>query len=489
MFEWSAFATVALMLAGVAVLATALSVPIGPLLVLAAAAPFVAMIVGDLRRLLLGVVILDIAFQWDVHLGYREAEAQLGAVGGFNLSITTLALAGLYALWLAELLAVPERAASPRLRWALPAIAYVGLTAGSVVVARDAMLARFELALLLQMLLLYVYVASTVRTRRDVRFLAGMLVVALLLQSVVMLTMRYSGLDLSPFGFSSQARPGSGLFLDRVTGTFGSPNAAGSFLLLLLLVAITLLAAPVGRRLKAVAVAAFVIGLTALVLTFSRGGWIGFAIAMTIAGVAAWRRGWLSRRVWIALAVGTALLLVVFGATIAGRVTNDDRGAARSRVPLMRLAGEIIEDHPLLGVGANNFGVVIREYAGPDYTQEWLYTVHNKYLLVWAEAGIGALLAFLWFLAVAIRRGWHCWRSADPLLSPLALGLTAGSVGYAVHMTVDMFNGRQPELLWLAAGLLTAMYGLVRHERREPSRRRARRRPAASAAAAPAGGR
>jgi hypothetical protein len=47
----------------------------------------------------------------------------------------------------------------------------------------------------------------------------------------------------------------------------------------------------------------------------------------------------------------------------------------------------------------------------------------------------------------------------DHLLSPLALGLAAGVAGHMVHLTVDLFHVRPvQQLLWLVAGLLTAMY-------------------------------
>jgi O-antigen ligase len=459
--HWAVVAGVAGLLSLVAVGAASAPAPIGPLLVLVAAAPFVAMIVGSLRRLLLAAVIVDIPFQWDVHLFYRPAEAELGAIGGLGLSVTTIALAGLYALWLAEALVSPQTAASGRLRASLPLAAYVVLTALSLLAARDPALAAFEVALLVQTLFLFVYVASTVRSHADVRFVTIVLLGTLLVQALAMLAMRYSSLDLSRIGLSSNPQPGSGPFADRVTGTVGSPNTAASYLVPVLLPAVTLLAASVSRRLKALALLAFAFGLAALVLTFSRGGWVGFALGSALAFVAARRRGWLSGRAWLAVAVGAAVLATLFGATIASRLTTDDRGAAYSRVPLMKLAGEVIRDEPLLGVGPNNFAFALPEFAGPDFTYEWLYTVHNKYLLVWAETGLAALLAFLAFLVVTLRRGWRCWQGHDPFMSPLALGLTAGVVGTMAHMTVEIFNTRaQVQLVCLVAALLAAMAAL-----------------------------
>src|SRR3954452_14518278 len=60
--------------------------PVGPLLLLAVAAPVVALVVGNLRQLLLAVVLLDIPLHWDVTLDWRPDAAAVGAVGGISIS-------------------------------------------------------------------------------------------------------------------------------------------------------------------------------------------------------------------------------------------------------------------------------------------------------------------------------------------------------------------------------------------------------------------
>ena len=99
--------------------------------------PLVAMIAGGMRRLLLGIIIIEIPLQIDVYLRYREEPAALGAVGGVNLSLTTLCLAVLYAMWLAELLAKQARPPNLLVRMSLPFVAYLGVVIASTAVARD----------------------------------------------------------------------------------------------------------------------------------------------------------------------------------------------------------------------------------------------------------------------------------------------------------------------------------------------------------------
>jgi O-antigen ligase len=171
---------------------------------------------------------------------------------------------------------------------------------------------------------------------------------------------------------------------------------------------------------------------------------------------------------WRAVALGlviAGLLSAPFWGTISSRLTANDNGAAAARLSTSTLAIAMIEHNPLLGVGINNIGVNLTSYAGPGYDGEWLYTVHDKYLLVWAEAGIFALLAFVWFLAATVRRGLRAFAVNDPLLSPIALGLTAGVIGEIAHMGVDLFTSRpQIQLLWIVAAMLAAILAILERE-------------------------
>src|SRR5207245_4532658 len=121
------------------------------------------------------------------------------------------------------------------------------------------------------------------------------------------------------------------------------------------------------------------------------------ALSVTIVCGALRRHG---RRSWLvpSLLVGLlAVLSLTFGESIAARLTDDDAGSAQVRIPLMETASRIIAEHPLLGVGANNYTVALADHAS-THSAEFLYTVHNQYLLVWAETGLAGLMALLWFL-------------------------------------------------------------------------------------------
>lgn len=429
------------------------------LTILALLFPFVAMIVGNLRRLLLTIVVFDISLQLDVNLFHRPEAEALGALSGLTLSATTLCLAALYALWLGELLA---RRTTGRIRVGLAPALYVAFVALSLVVARDPTLAGFEVFMLVQMLLLFVYVASTVRTRGDALFLITVLLIALTLQSVIMIGTAATRQEFSVAGITNRvgaSYTSSGT--PRPGGTMRSPINAASFLGLLLAPALSILMTTAATRLKLLAVLAFGLGGIAMILTQSRGGWITVALSVVLLVVFVSRRSGSVRPV-LAVAALMILLLLPFRTTIPERVLGDDGDSASARLPLALLALDIIAEQPLLGVGANNFSLVMEDYITSQFGRAWRFTVHNKFLLVWAETGIFALLAFIAFLVVTVWRGWRCWLAGDPLLSPLALAFAAAILAQLIHMNVDTFHSRpQVQMLWFAAGLIAAIHAML----------------------------
>jgi putative inorganic carbon (HCO3(-)) transporter len=457
-------------LGGCIVATSTLPSPWQPLILLVAACPFLVMITGNLRKLLLAAALLDIPLQLGVHPGYRVEVAELGGLGGWDLSVTTLALGGLYALWAIELLGRTGARAHPDWRSSLPAGAYVACVAVSLVVARDATLASFQVALLAQVFLLYLYIVSRIRTRDEIAFVVTLLLAGLLGEALLMIGLRLAGESVSlpgVVGRLSVSDVARGQEF-RVGGTIGSANAAAIYLSLLLALAVTVLLTPLGRWRKRLALLALAFGAGALITTLARGGWVAFAVSTAIVCFFAYRRGWLSARVPLVLVALVLLLALAFHDTIALRLASDDQGSAYSRVPLMRLALRIIDDHPALGIGANNYVLEMQRYVTPDFSDyggEWLYLVHNHYLLVWAETGISGLIAFLWFLLATLLTGCRAWQREDRLLAPLALGLTAAMVGQMLCMSVDLFNDRaQTQAMWVCAALLVSVR-LVPEER------------------------
>lgn len=424
-----------------------------------------------LRRFLLVVAILGIPFQADKNYFYDSDAALHGALGGISLSITTLALLGLYAMWISELLLEPRQAVRPNLQWAVPGLVYLLAATLSIFVAQDAALSLNELTLIAQGVLLFLYVSSTVQSVSELRWITRALIVAMVLQAVLMLLQYFTGFNFHYAGLQSSERIEEAT---RTGGTIGSPNAAASFLAPCIAVAVALLVARSvsSQKLPALGIG---IGTLALVFTFSRGGWLACAVAVAFVVAVLGLRNELTSRVLIVGAV-----VFVLGFSVGGEVQarlESKAGGASARVTLAEVSLNVIRDHPAFGVGSNNYVTVLGDYTPLD---AYAYVPHNKFLLVWAETGLVGLIAFVVFLAAAIRRGWLALRTSTSALLPYVVALDAAFLAVLVHMNFEPFHGRpQVMLVFLIAGLLYAAEAIARQvsesSEAEPRSRRGRR--------------
>jgi O-antigen ligase len=470
--QWGAAAAGGLLAALLALGAIAVPQRLAVVILPAAVLIVIALAIRDLRRVLLVVALIDLPLGFDINVGYSDSVAKLGGISGFNLSLTTGCLIVLYAMWLGEVLGGGSQS-----RWrapiglCIPPLLYLASVVLSLTVARDVTLSSYELFMLLQIFLLYLYIVSTVRGDGEVLLLVAALLFGLVFESLFILAQRYLGPGFHLPGITNRIDAGiaaSGLST-RLGGTLGSPNTAGSYLALLLPVALAVTIAPLARRYKLLAAVGFVLGVAALVDTLSRGGWIAFAISCGLVCLVAVQRRWLPLVIPAAVAGVLAMVMLISALplqhAVLRRLTGNDYGSAHSRVDLAHMAENVIRDHPVFGVGANNYALVLPQYETARFSQAWHYTVHDKYLLVWAETGIVGLVAFLGFLLSTVGRGARAVRQSNRLRAILALGLTAGVVGQFAHMSVDLFHNRpQVESLWLAAALITVLWVNARRE-------------------------
>ncbi len=426
-------------------------------------APLALLARPNTRRILLAILLLDVPLQVGMHFWNRQEISDLGGLGGLNVSVTSIALVLLYLSTAVEYIVSTGRRRLS-IRSSRPLCLYVGIAAVSVIFAQDATLTFFEVALFVQTLLLLVYVANWITSREDVLFVVKFLLIGLVMESVLMIWLAQRGAGLELQGMRTRVDIDSDVTgLTRVGGSIGSPNGAGAYLSVLLSVAAGTLVSSVSSRKKLLAAVAFAVGAFALVMTYSRGGFISFLVGMGLVFLVSAARSPAARK-WIVVGFfALASVVLISRSSLETRVLGEDAGAAYSRVPLMRLAFSIIAEHPVVGVGANNFVAVMDGYATGEFRHQFFYTVHNKYLLIWAETGLVGLLAYLWFLFSILHRGWQAWRMQDRVLSPIVLGLTAGLCGHMVQMLVDAFRGRPiTQLIWLLAGVIIAIHACLR---------------------------
>lgn len=188
------------------------------------------------------------------------------------------------------------------------------------------------------------------------------------------------------------------------------------------------------------------IQLGALLLTFSKGS---IFLGLPAAFVTLWLGGyWLlgkrgeSRRAlwWLAgLAALAVLALTPFlGAERFRGLLDFSQGTGFMRLQLWRSSWRMALDHPLLGVGPDNFLYTYRNwYILPAAWREPnLNHPHNWLLDWWTRLGVTGLLLGASFFAAGIAGLWRSFtRSPRPVL---ALGLLAATTAGLAHGLIDV---------------------------------------------------
>ena len=177
----------------------------------------------------------------------------------------------------------------------------------------------------------------------------------------------------------------------------------------------------------------------ALLLTYSRGAWLGSAVALLFLVFV------LGARREIIVLVGITALLVIFVEPLRARfssVFNARADAAvTERMQVMRDTLRIGLAHPVLGVGygRGKLKAAIRASAGSETkASELLLHAHNLYLQLFAGTGIAGLGAFVWLLGRALSLTLRAARRVNGDDRILTLGLAASALAFIVCALSDV---------------------------------------------------
>lgn len=255
----------------------------------------------------------------------------------------------------------------------------------------------------------------------------------------------------------------------RLYGTLDNPNLFAGFLLPILpLAAVALLRwqSPL-RRLYAAA--ALGLGVVTLVLSYSRGAWMGMVASLGgLVLLLALRqsRNWppLWRRLLpllLLLGGSVALVLLVsqvepLRVRVMSLVAGRDDSSNNFRINVWMAALRMIQERPWLGIGPGNtaFNLIYPLFQQPKFNALSAYSIP---LEVTVEAGVPGLLAMLGLVITAVRTGLRLGRSDGPLALP-ALASVAIVAGLGVQgLTDTIFFRPEVQLIgWFAVAVLAA---------------------------------
>ncbi len=206
--------------------------------------------------------------------------------------------------------------------------------------------------------------------------------------------------------------------------------------------------------------------LAAIILSLSRGGWIGSLIGLVFMAVAlATNRYFQHRKLIAALAGGFLVVAVVVLASTPAveRIrTFEQRGETpnfRARVTVWGGTVEMIKDHPLLGTGPGTFAIVFTKYQPPGFASRY-FMAHNDYLHFTSEVGLPLVAILAWMIIALYRRGFTKLKEPSRLVRGATLGAMSGVTAILIHSIVD-FNLHIPSNALLFTVLLAIVVAPV----------------------------
>ncbi|XXF75534.1 O-antigen ligase family protein [Myxococcaceae bacterium GXIMD 01537] len=265
-------------------------------------------------------------------------------------------------------------------------------------------------------------------------------------------------------------------YRSRWVGVYADPNHMAMNMVLVVPLAVALAAR--GDRswlLRIACLAAGVLSVVAIVLSHSRGGFIGLSVALGVWALREKRR-LRSATVGAVFLVGLAVFAPrSFWARNETVASFHEDASAMGRVHAWQVASRMSLDRPLLGVGAGSFRYAWPLYAPPEARRA--YVAHNIFLDVIGELGFLGLLFFLVFAGGATGGVFEACR--DEEMGWLARALSAAMAGYLV---CDLFSGYILSAhLYLLFGLAASAHRIAQG-RAEAEERRARAASAGRAA-------
>ncbi|MDP9160326.1 MAG: O-antigen ligase family protein [Acidobacteriota bacterium] len=209
----------------------------------------------------------------------------------------------------------------------------------------------------------------------------------------------------------------------------------------------------------------------AVVATYSRSGLIAMVISCLIC---LWEFGLKGRRplflvaaglvalAGIGVMVGTRNYLIRIESMWEGNIKGSlDRGSLDARQELLKTSLKLMVQHPVFGIGPGNF---------PLFSPGW-GVAHNTYTEIGAEAGIPALLLFLLFLALSVRKVKRVRKLPGYKENPdIRLWATAFWAGIAAYMAGAMFASTEYTLFpYFLVGYICALHNIAKTSKLDAS--------------------
>jgi len=321
----------------------------------------------------------------------------------------------------------------------------------------------------LKFILIYFMLVETITSRKRLKVILTVIIASASLMVIDAAVQYYGGRDFL-----------RGHAWARLSASFSSANGFAGWLIIITPLISGLLWTDkfISRWMKVLLSVLFVLLITCLLMTYTRGAWLGFIIGILLIGWYIFKNFNLRIKL-LCLFLSVGLLAIFFispqftrkllettgdasfrtGITLKARfesMVKTSGGSTSVRLNLWAEGLNIVKDYPLTGCGLNAYSQVGKRY---KKSQEGGGYPHNSYIQMAAEIGLLGLFAFLWVLYNFFRMGVMYFKKTK---NYLVLGLLSGILAFLIHAFFDthLYSLQLVVLFWFMLGLSVSIMKL-----------------------------
>ena len=239
---------------------------------------------------------------------------------------------------------------------------------------------------------------------------------------------------------------------------YTTANALALFLGPLIAVAASLVLHEEDRNVRVASAVFLVVAVPAMLLSFSRGGYLGMAAVAVALALSHRRRFVLLGIGAVAAAVVVALPPIFHRISLEFQNVNGTTLFGRAgRIELWKDTLLMLREHIVLGAGLSGFAERIAPFWNPTHPERFI-DPHNILLNFWVETGLLGVFAFAWIMVSGFRVTWRGWHSAEGAWRPIEFGVFLALIAIVVHGLVDVpyFKNDLSLEFWALVGVALA---------------------------------
>jgi len=264
---------------------------------------------------------------------------------------------------------------------------------------------------------------------------------------------------------------------ETLSSTYVNRNHLAGFLEMVLPLLAGLFLLGYSRGIKSLLAYLACLLLAVLVLTLSRGGWIGIILGLAFMSAVLLASRHFRHKGFLITCIGFVFflsLVVLANTPVVERIRTvlekSEDLSFRSRLLAWKGVAAMIEDHPYWGTGPGTFSVIFTQYQPPGYPRRFFYA-HNDYFHFTSEVGLAVIPIIVWMMIALYRKGFKKLKNPSRLVRGTTLGALSGITAILFHSLVD-FNLHIPANAILFTVLAAIVAAPIPKHARTNSKRR-----------------